>query len=426
MAHAQNVGLALIEAESLIAYVTTFAYRRDGRIARLLERSPWRIAQKFNRELARRSLPLVPSRFVQSYPAWEMLRSAAQKAGASPTFVDRLWDIESHRFDEWVARRYVSGAQAVQGFEYSSLATFQRARQEGIARILHLPSLDSGQYSEIQRRERSLWKELESPHDAYFERKFARRQERRSAEIALADVVVCNSSLTARSHIAAGVDPTRVFVVRLGAPPPIAAVRTSVDQRTGPLRVISAGPFSLRKGAHYLLEGWRRLNAGKNATLDVYGRLELPEQVISGNMEGITFHGSTPQAQLFAAFEQADVLVFPTLSDGFGMVVAEALAHGLPVITTDQAGAVDLVTQDNGLIVPAANPQAIAEALRWCLDNRERLESMRGSALASARKRQWSDFRRDLIAILNTGLRRRGYSPSFRPSAAIGAILAGQ
>ena len=105
--------------------------------------------------------------------------------------------------------------------------------------------------------------------------------------------------------------------------------------------------------------------------------------------------------------------MFPTLSDGFGLVVAEAMAHGLPVITTDQAGAADLVTPDNGLIVPAADPRALADALQWCLDNRDRLQAMRFHALETARRRQWPDFRRDLIAALEKGLRRAGYSPAF-------------
>ena len=102
-------------------------------------------------------------------------------------------------------------------------------------------------------------------------------------------------------------------------------------------------------------------------------KLNLSDRFLESKMEAVVFHGSVPRTTLFNAYEDADVLVFPTLSDGFGMVVAEAMAHGLPVITTDQAGAAVLVTADNGLIVPAADPKSLADALRWCLDNRDRL-----------------------------------------------------
>jgi hypothetical protein len=100
---------------------------------------------------------------------WEGLRTAASKAGTSPVLVDRLWDRMSHSFDALVARCYVPRAQAVQTFEYTALASFERAKAEGVARILHLPSLDSLQFETIQRRERCQWPELIGEHDTYFD-----------------------------------------------------------------------------------------------------------------------------------------------------------------------------------------------------------------------------------------------------------------
>jgi glycosyltransferase involved in cell wall biosynthesis len=181
--------------------------------------------------------------------------------------------------------------------------------------------------------------------------------------------------------------------------------------------VLWAGTFSLRKGAHYLLDAWRLLGAGSNVRLHVYGQPQLPRQQSAQASDSITFHGSVAHPVLFAAYRSADVLVFPTLSDGFGQVVTEAMAHALPVITTDRAGAADLVSPDNGLIVPAADARALADALQWCLDNRERLRAMRHHALSTARRRQWPDYRGDLIAALEKGLRRAGYSPSFHTAA---------
>lgn len=413
MAHAQNSARALMEIGALQAFVTTFVHRQDGVLSSLLARLPFEGAKRADRQLARRAVEQVPPDLVHSYPWWELIRSGAELAGAGPVTADLAWDRMSLTFDALVSRRYVPHTPSVHAFEYTALATFERAKQEGVARVIHVTSLDSKQFDEIQKREKRNWEELVGPHDGYFDAKFARRYDRRQREVALADVIITNSFLTARSHIASGADPAKTFVCPLGAPPSIAEVLVRPEGRNMPLKVIWAGPFSLRKGAHYLLDAWRLLNAGSAAILNVYGKLVLPDRLFASTMEGITFHGSVPQAQLYKAFEEADILVFPTLSDGFGMVVAEAMAHGLPVITTDQAGAADLVTHDNGLIVPAANSAALADALKWCLDNRERLEDMRFAAWKTARGRQWSDFRRDLIGAVSTGLSRAGYCPTF-------------
>ena len=411
MAHAQHVARAMLEVGALRAFVTTYAYRSDGLSAALLKRMPSRIGRPIARQLERRAVAELPAQYVHCFPLGEMLRSAAQKAGAGPIVVDRLFDYSSRSFDAFVAKRYVACADAVQCFEFTALESFRRAGELGVAKILHIPSLDSAHYREIERRERGRWTALSSASDDYFERIFGRRYERRLKEIALADVIVANSRLTANSHIAAGADPAKVIVAVLGAPPAIADVEFAPDRGRKPLNVLYAGSFSLGKGAHYLLQAWQRLDAGAGAVLNVYGRMTLPKAAIAGRGESVVFHGSVPQPVLFRAYEAADVLVFPTLADGFGSVVAEALAHGLPVITTDQAGAAELVTPECGFVVPAGDADALTEALRWCLDNRKQVQAMRFAALEAARRRQWSDFRRDLIDGLDAGICRSGYNP---------------
>lgn len=405
MEPAQNVALAMHEANSLQAFVTTFAWKSDRPLARMLALAPGAISRPLVRQLGRRAVASVPAHLVRTYPTWEIIRSGAQAVFRSPVQADLAWDWSSRRFDKFVARRYVPKADVVTAFEYTALASFKRAKVLGAFCVLHLPSLDSREFEDIQRREKSDWPELTSPYDHYFSSKFERRYARRLAEIELADMIIANSSLTAHSHIRAGADPTKVAIVPLGAPPPIEAVRDDRDRAQRPLVVIWAGSFSVRKGAHYLLRAWRRLAAGAGARLDVYGRVIIPERLLSEAGEQVRFYGSVPQEHLFEAFENSDVLIFPTLSDGFGMVITEAFAHGVPVITTDQAGGADLVTPpDNGIIVPAGDAEALAEALRWCLDNRSRLAAMRHGALAAARRRQWSDYRRDLIVALHDRL----------------------
>ncbi|PRH89239.1 hypothetical protein C5L14_01190 [Labrys okinawensis] len=413
MPHAQQIALALHEQGCLKTFVTGFHYSAQGWGDRLLRALPSSQAAALREQLLRRSIETVPHSLVQAYPAWEILRSIAARGGAGPLIVDRLWDLTSHRFDAAVASRHVPGADAIHAFEYTALASFQRAAQEGAARILHLPSLSSRHFESIRRRELARWKQLDDANAAYFSDRFARRQARRDAEIGLADLIVTNSALTARSHIAGGADPAKMLVVPLGAPPVLDRAQPPDGKATGPLRVVYAGNVTLGKGVPYLLEAWRRLPAAAHARLDIYGWIGLPADLLAPADDAIRFHGARPRAELFRAFEQADILVFPSLADGFGMVVAEAMAHGLPVIVTDMAGAADLVTPENGLVIPSADTEALTQTLAWCLDNRERLQAMRTAALEAARLHQWPAYR----AALAGGLGQRLGSPGQGASA---------
>jgi glycosyltransferase involved in cell wall biosynthesis len=414
--HAQQAARAFHERDALAAFVTGMAFDDSSLAMRLSASLPRLLGERMSRELRRRSITQVLRHLVVSYPWFEALRTSLSRYAKNPIYADMVWDAWARRFDRIVARHHLDGVDIVHGFEYTARHSFEEARRRGIAKILAMPSCDSKEFEEIKTREEARFPELRSRHQLYFAERFARRYERRCAEIALADVVIANSEVTRQSHIRAGADPAKIVAVPLAPPPPIAAVRKPADGRNRPLSGIWAGAVTLGKGGHYFLDAWRNLAAGKHAQARIYGRIGLPDRLLRAAQPGLQLMGSVPQTELFDAFERADILVFPTLADGFGMVVAEAFSRGLPVITTDRAGASDLVEHgQNGLIVPASDAAALTDALRWCLDNREALYRMRFRAIETAGRWQWPDYRRRLIAAVSEGLRRAGYAPDFRP-----------
>jgi glycosyltransferase involved in cell wall biosynthesis len=124
------------------------------------------------------------------------------------------------------------------------------------------------------------------------------------------------------------------------------------------------------------------------------------------------------------AYRAASILILPTMCDGFGMVVSEALAHGLPVITTRNAGAADLVTDGaSGYILPAGDVQGLARTLQWCLDHPRELARMRVAAWHAATRWTWHHFRRELSAHMR---RVFGEHPASQPApVAVRAIGGG-
>jgi glycosyltransferase involved in cell wall biosynthesis len=408
---AQQVALAFFEANALKYFATTFTFEETEWGSLLLGRMFVGRTKGVLRTLRRRTIRDVPKTYLRTDPTLEVIRTVAAKLGVGPILVDRIWDLESHLYTMRVARRYVPGADAIYAYEYTALEAFQRAEAEGVARILDFPSLNSRKYEMLQREEKQRFPELVTCNDAYFNRKFEMRQARRDQEMEAADVIIANSSLTRQSHIAGGASPDRIFAVPYGAPPALERLGERAEDHIGRLRLLWAGTFGLRKGAHYLLDAWRMGKLGRVTTLEIFGAITLPSCLVGALPDGVTLHGSVDQATLFSAFDRSDALIFPTLSDGFGMVVTEALARGLPVITTNQAGAADLIVHGkNGLIVEAGDAKAIADVVMWCLDNRSALQAMRYEALETARSWQWSHYRAALRIAVAEGLNRAGYS----------------
>jgi glycosyltransferase involved in cell wall biosynthesis/GT2 family glycosyltransferase len=146
----------------------------------------------------------------------------------------------------------------------------------------------------------------------------------------------------------------------------------------GPLRVLFVGGDLERKGGLDLLAAARSLReAGIDVELDLVTRDEVPEQ------EGVrAHHGLTPNSPaLIELYHRADVFCLPTLGDCLPMVLSEAGAVGLPLVSTDVGAIREIVRhEDTGLLVPVADPAALAAALHRLAGEPELRHAMGESA----------------------------------------------
>lgn len=153
-----------------------------------------------------------------------------------------------------------------------------------------------------------------------------------------------------------------------------------------PLRFVTAAQLVPRKGLDILLEACRALPPN-GWTLDIYGQgpeRERLQATIDAHRLPVTLRGQLPYDRRLEAFEEHECFVFPTRWDGWGMVVVEALAAGLPVIASDQAMSAHDFVQDgtNGWIVPC-DSTAVATAMRRVLDEPDRIGTWSRAARAS-------------------------------------------
>lgn len=109
--------------------------------------------------------------------------------------------------------------------------------------------------------------------------------------------------------------------------------------------------------------------------------------------EGVIFRGQAGRKEVLEEMGRSDVLVLPSLFEGFGLVILEAMAAGLPVITTTNTGGPDVIEDGKeGFIVPAGNVEALREKMSYFIQNPEQAFKMGQAAHQKARQYTWEKY----------------------------------
>jgi len=300
----------------------------------------------------------------------------------------------SYEANDWLMRAMRSecsrpSVRAVHSYEDCSLWQFEEARRLGKACIYDMPI---GYYPAWEQTQTQLAREFADwlPEHGLPSTRYVRRDQKR-LEMDLADLVLVPSKFveaTIRkfhpnknlSRAAYGVDS------EFWVPP-------SERTRRGPMRFIYAGQLSVRKGTPLLLEAWRSA-ALHDAVLELVGMWQLDLKKRFALPSGVTYKPSCSREELRARYHAADVFVFPSFFEGFGLVLLEAMACGLPVVATEASAGPELLTGENGLLIATGDRDALIEGLRWFSSHRDALPEMRRHARATAERFTWENYRR--------------------------------
>ncbi|HEY4562229.1 MAG TPA: glycosyltransferase family 4 protein, partial [Thermoanaerobaculia bacterium] len=223
----------------------------------------------------------------------------------------------------------------------------------------------------------------------------------KDAEIALAGHILTVSELARQTYLEAGVPPEKVHAVPLGAD--LELFSPDGARRAGDLVFLFSGATLHRKGFDLLLEAFDRVRAAHPAVrLRLVGpRGDAAPLLDRRGLEGIDVLGPMPQPALAAELRRADVLVLPSRNDSYGMVVAEALAAGTPVLVSEMVGAKDLVSErKTGWIVPVEDAAALAERMAWCAAHPEAVRARGADCRRAAESATWPAYHRRLAELL--------------------------
>ncbi len=208
--------------------------------------------------------------------------------------------------------------------------------------------------------------------------------------------VICPSRATAQAVVACGVDPARIAVAPPGTAKP--AGSQLHENRAGRLRLLTVATVIPRKGHLVLIEALARLRR-EDWELQCIGSMArdpahaevLRRAIAARGLQGqVTLVDEMAPESLGAAYDAADLFVLPSFHEGYGMALAEAMAHGLPIVAT-RAGAIPETVPDSaGILVEPGDEAALATALARLLEQRDALARFaRGAAMAGAALPDW-------------------------------------
>jgi len=285
--------------------------------------------------------------------------------------------------DRVVAALSWSPASAVYAYEDGALQTFRRAAQLGLRRIWDLPLPHYATVEAMWREEYRRWPQA-VPDGPRIEPDW--KKKRKDSELALATTVSVASAFTRSSLEGVGLQ-VPVTVTPYGFP--INDFLPKASLVDGRFTVLSVGSQNIRKGTHYLLQAWKQAGL-KDARLRLVGTLQLAPSFLA-RYEGLYEHvPHVPRRNLTVEYQTADLVAFPTLCDGFGLVTQEAMCCGTPVVTTRCGGGPECIDDGvNGWLIPDRSVDALVDVLRWTAAHRERSFEMGQEARRRAERWTW-------------------------------------
>jgi glycosyltransferase involved in cell wall biosynthesis len=325
--------------------------------------SPWsRLPGETGRRLSERYSPDLATASVVDFTASLLVHEASWR-------LQRLadWPLLTVR-NAWFQHRAARAVEsmranpaAVFAHSYAAREIFRAAKERGWITVLG--QIDPGEsHFQVVREVATRWPEfgpaLPEPPADYFSSWHD--------ECALADHIVVNSEWARDSLARAGVEQAKLHVMPLPfeAPAEAAFERAypSAFSSARPLRALFVGSVAAFKGVPAMLESLDRLqDAPIEMTFVGPGAAHIPDRFMSDRR--VRFAGAVSRSDVMQYYRDADVLVFPSHSDGFGMAQVEALGWQLPIIASRSCGRL-VEDRVNGLLLPEVSAEAIASALR--------------------------------------------------------------
>lgn len=366
--------------DSLGRFWTGMAYRQDSLLGNCIRYLPAGV----ERALANRRLDGVRADKLRTRPLveWQAMRRLRAGEDDQTVMFDR-----NAAFQRGIPDGELTNCDVIIGFDTSSWLLAERATAIGrpllVDQSIGHPLSYRRLFPVLQKRFPE-WVEEFAPRPPAL----LRAEE---VEHGKACRIVAASSFTRQTLIENGVPAEKIVVNPYGVDLERFTPRFRPDP-SRPLRFAFVGLAGARKGVPLMLDAWRRL-APEEAELWVIGPIEERQRRLVPQLRGLQLVGKVPHRDLPNMLAQCDVLVFPSFFEGFGLVLLEAMAAGMPIIATDATAAPDLITHGvEGFVIPSGDSDALIDSTRRFIESPDRLERMSAAARRCAERYSWDAY----------------------------------
>jgi glycosyltransferase involved in cell wall biosynthesis len=310
-----------------------------------------------------------------------------------PRHGGRLIRWRNRLFGQWLIRNKLKGVEVVWSFDTASEEIFRYAKKAGVKCILDMSTGHPVAGEAVLGAHAKMCPQFWEHGD--IERKDDWELQSRENEMLLADVIVAASSYAAYSIREKLPVNSLIREIPYGCDLSFFSPRAMRDGGST-VKYLFVGWFGQQKGVYDLLRAWDKCNLSERARLLMAGGRRVDLKCWPGEMpKGVKCLGRISKRDIADLYRSSDVFVFPSLFEGFGLVILEAMASGLPVITTTNTAGPDLIDDGvEGYIVEPGDVEALARYMRLLAVDVDLREWMGRKAREKAERYTWEEYGR--------------------------------
>lgn len=351
-----------------------------------------RIAMRFNANL--------PENLVKAFPLLGLGYALSLRMSVDEASRERVYARYGRKFGESIINSGFGESAVVYGMNTASLELFQAASVLRKACVLEQSIAPYIIMKRLLHEESQLWLDWEPGNLSHINTQLIERERR---EWDLSNLILAGSDFVKNSLLTCGISEKKCIVLPYAMD--VMAYKTGESEKKDGVRlhVLFLGSVGLRKGIQYL---YQALGMIKTTLIDAKaaGMISLSSDAVRRVEQRVQLLGLVPRAETLILWEWADVLVLPSICEGSALVTYEALASGVPVITTPNSGS---PVQDGvtGFVVPNRNAEAIAERLEQLARDPDLRREMSINARKYAEEHlSWDAYSMRLISALESVL----------------------